>query len=91
MYIIIAAIIFAIIFYSWSTIKNIINLTIFGNTKISSQGFLWFGSILLLNIFILSFVIWYYYYIRNQPGPVGRRGFPGLAGDNARDCIGSAC
>lgn len=86
MYIILAAIIFAIVFYSWATIKNIVSVTIFSNTNITPQGFIWFGSILLLNIVIFGFIIWFYYYIRDRPGPVGRQGFPGQPGDNAKDC-----
>jgi hypothetical protein len=86
MYIIISAISFAIIFYSWTTLKNILTVTIFSNTNIAPQGFMWFGSILLINIIIFAFIIWFYYYILNRPGPVGKRGFPGQPGDNARDC-----
>jgi hypothetical protein len=86
MYIIIAAIIFAIVFYSWTTIKNVLSITIFSNTNITPQGFMWFGSILLINIIIFAFIIWFYYYIRDRPGPVGRQGFPGQSGDDANDC-----
>ncbi len=86
MYIIIAAFIFAIVFYSWTTIKNVLSITIFSNTNITPQGFMWFGSILLINIIIFAFIIWFYYYIRDRPGPVGRQGFPGQSGDDAKDC-----
>lgn len=86
MYIILAAIVFAIVFYSWTTLKNIVTVTIFSNTNITSQGFMWFASILLLNLVIFVGTIWFYYYIRDRPGPVGKPGFPGQAGDNAPDC-----
>ena len=86
MYIIIAAFIFAIVFYSWTTIKNVLSITIFSNTNITPQGFMWFGSILLINIIIFAFIIWFYYYVRDRPGPVGRQGFPGQSGDDAKDC-----
>ncbi len=86
MYIIIFAVIFAIIFYSWTTLKNIVTVTIFSNTNVTPQGFMWFGSLLLLNIVIFAFIIWFYYYIRDRPGPVGRPGFPGNAGEDTPDC-----
>jgi hypothetical protein len=86
MYIIIFAIIFAVIFYSWTTLKNILSVTIFSNNTITPQGFMWFGSLLLLNIVIFAFIIWFYYYIRDRPGPVGRQGFPGQPGEDAPNC-----
>ena len=89
--ILILAVIFAIVFYSWTALKNMVSLTIFSNTNVTPQGFMWFGSILLINIVILAFIIWFYYYVRDRPGPVGKRGFPGQSGDDAHDCIVSGC
>jgi hypothetical protein len=86
MYIIFAAILFAIIFYFWSAIKNIFTATIMSSSGVTSQGFIWFGSLVLLNVVIFGFIIWFYYYIKDMPGPVGKPGYPGLQGDDAKDC-----
>lgn len=87
MYIIFAAILFAIIFYFWNAIKTIFMATVMNNSGgISPQGFIWFGSLVLLNVVIFGFIIWFYYYIKDMPGPVGKPGYPGLPGDDAKDC-----
>lgn len=90
MYIIIGALIFAIIFYSWTTIKNIITVTLLSNTNITPQGFMWFGSLLLLNTIIFGFIIWFYYYVKERPGPIGKPGFQGQSGviiaQNCKTC-----
>lgn len=86
MYIILFAVVFAIVFYLWSTIKNFVTVTVLSNTNITPQGFMWFGSLLLLNLVILGFVIWFYYNTKNKPGSMGKKGVTGLPGDNARDC-----
>jgi glucan phosphoethanolaminetransferase (alkaline phosphatase superfamily) len=86
MYIIFGAILFAIAYYFSNIIRNIFTTTVTDSKTISRQGFIWFGSILMINLIVLVFIVWYYYYIRDKPGAVGKQGFPGLPGNNAKDC-----
>jgi hypothetical protein len=48
------------------------------------NGYLWFFCLLTINIIIVVFITWFYYYKINQPGNtgnIGENGFPGIDGD----------
>ncbi len=86
MQIIIAAVIFAIVFYSWNTLQSLI-LSVFNrkavnNTLINISGYAWFWSIVLINIVLLCFSTWFYFKTKNTPGSIGKRGLPGEPGDD---------
>jgi len=87
MKIIIAAVIFAIIFYSWNTIQSLIvsvfNRKAVNSTLINISGYAWFWSLVLINIVLLCFTTWFYFEKKNTPGNIGKKGFPGPAGEDA--------
>ena len=76
MYIIIIAVIFGLLFYSWSIIK-LINI----GQYTSVTGFNWVATIAIINIIVLIALIWNYYKLKNIPGPPGQKGLPGQSGD----------
>jgi hypothetical protein len=88
MKIILAALLFMIIFFSIGKIGYIIK---FVNTYVIKDinifAFMWFFSILIINLLIISYTIGYYYYIKkNSIGPPGPNGYPGLSGIDT-ECI----
>lgn len=87
MNIILAAILFAMVFYGASTIIRMVK-------AIRASGFLsplgggygigWFATLILLNIVILSGIILYYRYKRRTNiGTPGYKGFEGHQGNSA--------
>ena len=88
MKIILLAILFMILFYSLSKIGYIIN---FVKNQTSSQiniyAYMWFFSILFINLILIAYTIGYYYHAKNNSyGPFGRKGYPGKVGDET-ECI----
>tara|TARA_Y100000389_G_C17411210_1_gene491024 strand:+ start:965 stop:1321 length:357 start_codon:yes stop_codon:yes gene_type:complete len=88
MEIIILAILFMIIFYSLGNVGYIFN---FVKEKVNVQdniyGYMWFFSILFINLILIGYTIGYYHYVKkNSFGPIGTKGYPGQVGDET-DCL----
>jgi hypothetical protein len=91
MQVIILAIVFAVLFYSWNAIKSGLggfSLTgLFGQasnnnaSRVSKYGYMWFWTLVLINGILLAFSTWFYFNKKATPGDVGRKGFPGLPGE----------
>lgn len=88
MKIILLAILFMIVFYSLGKIGYIINfIKNQKRTDINIYGFMWFFSILFINLILISYTIGYYNYVKNNSyGPSGHKGYPGKVGDET-ECI----
>lgn len=93
MYITVIAIFIAIIyFFGIGMISTIYNNYLIPSVKslnihYESSGFMWFISILLVNILILIFIIGYYHYkMKYSVGPAGPRGFTGENGMSGGNC-----
>lgn len=95
MYTTLIALLFAsLYFFGLGFLKTMIDIymkptidTLKGASAYSSQGFTWFISLVLINIFILIFIIWFYYYkSKYSVGPPGPRGYEGTRGLNSPDC-----
>ena len=82
------AVLFMIAFYSIGKIGYIVNsVKSLLYTQNQQINFMWFTSILLINIILITFTIWYYYHIKNNSfGPSGPKGYPGLPG-NDTECL----
>ncbi len=95
MELIVFAVLFALIFYFWDFIKNLLFYS-FGQkqtsqknsntTLLDNYGYRWFWIIVLINVILLCFSTWFYYNKKYEPGQIGKTGLPGYAGDNAPDC-----
>ena len=88
MKIILAAILFTIVFYSIGKIGYIINF-IKGLTPTQGTlyGFMWFFSILFINLILIAYTIGYYYYAKKHSyGPSGPKGYPGKVGEET-ECL----
>ena len=89
MQVIIFAIVFAVLFYSWNAIKNgVSSINIFGHasnnntSRVSKYGYMWFWTLVLINGILLAFSTWFYFTKKAVPGDAGKKGFPGLPGDD---------
>lgn len=91
MYLIIIAIIFGLVYFSFNTIKVII----FNVNKTTEENFVyfreWFLILLIINIFLLLSILFYYYYympklLKGNKGPIGYRGDKGHTGDSTITC-----
>jgi hypothetical protein len=88
MNLLILAAIFAVLWFSADTIRLIFNSVYqYAGNTIGNKAFMWFSSLLLINLAILLFIIGFYYYkISASPGAVGPRGYPGSTGLPAPPC-----
>ena len=82
MQILIAGIIFAVVWYFATIVINLIGSvkpTIPGtNLFVNVKGFAWFFALFIINIVIMGFIIGFYYYKKNNSyGPPGDSGYPG--------------
>ena len=83
MYILFGAILFVIILLFGSTLFKLIT----SNTPMNYQsGTIWFVSLLLINIIIVSFLYYYTNYKANIAGDKGKPGPAGISGRNGEDC-----
>ena len=88
MKIILLAIFFMIVFYSFGKIGYIINFVKNQTpSQISIYGYMWFFSILFINLILITYTISYYYYSKNHSyGPTGPKGYPGKVGEET-ECL----
>ena len=88
MKIILLAILFMIVFYSLGKIGYIINLFKAQTTsQFNRYGFMWFFSILFINLILIAYTIGYYYYAKKHSyGPSGPKGYPGKVGEET-ECL----
>ena len=88
MKIILAAILFMIVFYSIGKIGYIINfIKGLTSTQRNLYGFMWFFSILFINLILIAYTIGYYHYAKdNSYGPSGPKGYPGKVGEET-ECL----
>lgn len=89
MQVIILAIVFAVLFYSWNAIKSgMIGIGLFSQasnnnaSRVGKYGYMWFWTLVLINCILLAFSTWFYFTKKAVPGDAGRKGFPGLPGDD---------
>lgn len=91
MYLIIIALIFGLVYFSFNTIKIII-LDLYMVTEDKFIYFRrWFIILLITNIFLLISILYYYLYfipliLKGNDGPVGNDGDKGLIGDDTITC-----
>lgn len=92
MNLILLSVAFAVIWFSIGTIRTMMNSILSSRTfQANTQAFMWFFSLLALNLIIMAFIISFYYYkIRGSPGALGPRGYTGLEGDPTPPCIDSS-
>jgi hypothetical protein len=83
MFIIFGTIIILLIIFFWHTIYlTISSLTSNANNYIYT-GNLWFVSLLIINLILITFILAFYYYksnLQGKQGPSGNKGFTGLDG-----------
>ena len=86
---ILIALLFAVIFYSFSSIRYIIKSIFDGTGNLYNvNSYAWFWSLIIINLIILIFIYGYSWYKKNYAiGDIGQLGFRGLPGQSARDCI----
>ena len=89
MNLIILAIGFAIIWFSIATVRTLFNSVLSSRAfQANSQAFMWFFSLLALNLIIMAFIIGFYYYkISGSPGALGPKGYQGPLGESSPPCI----
>jgi hypothetical protein len=51
------------------------------------NGYVWFFSLLIINIIIISIIYGYYYYLTNQTGMQGIPGPTGFPGQPGEQCM----
>ena len=81
MFIIVFAVFLVIIILFWETIMTLVKTM--SNSSLQN-GYLWFFSLLIINIILISIILGYYYYLTTYPGESGipgQTGFPGQPGD----------
>jgi hypothetical protein len=84
MFVVIFAIFLVLGLLFWSTIQTAVKTM--SNSNLSN-GYLWFFSLLIINIIVLSVIIGYYYYITSKSGNQGLQGDPGFPGQSGDECI----
>lgn len=89
----IGGLIFAILFFSYSTIRNLV-ITIFSN-KGNLDGintYMWFSSVVIINLLIILFIyLFSRYKSKYSLGDQGEKGFPGFVGEPGGDCYIGNC
>ena len=86
---IVLALLFAVIFYSFSSIRYIVKSIFDGSGNLYNvNSYAWFWSLIIINLIILIFIYSYTWYKNNYSvGNMGEAGFKGLPGQPAKDCI----
>ena len=91
MYLIVIALIFGLVYFSFNTIKIIIS----DLYMVTEDKFIyfrrWFIILLITNVFLLISILFYYLYfipiiLKGNSGPVGNVGDKGLPGDDTVTC-----
>jgi hypothetical protein len=84
MWLVYLSILFVIGLYFFESIKMMISNVV--STKMNT-GFIWFITLVIINIVLLIFIYLFTYLKTNEPGPVGvggLKGFPGQEGDGCK-------
>jgi hypothetical protein len=86
---IVIALLFAVIFYSFSSIRYIVKSIFDGSGNLYNvNSYAWFWSLLIINLIIIIFIYGYSWYKNNYSlGDMGQPGFRGVPGKQAKDCI----
>jgi hypothetical protein len=50
------------------------------------NGYLWFFSLLIINLIVIAILVGFYYYKKNQKGNPGLQGPPGFPGQQGNEC-----
>jgi hypothetical protein len=92
MNLILLAIGFTIVWFSIASIRTLISsITASRTFQANTQAFMWFFSLLALNLVIMAFIIGFYYYkIRGSPGALGPKGYQGSMGESSQPCVDSS-
>jgi hypothetical protein len=83
MLIIIVAIFLVIIILFWETIMTLVKTM--SNSSLQN-GYLWFFSLFIINLILISIILGYYYYLSITPGMLGIPGNTGFAGKPGDQC-----
>jgi hypothetical protein len=83
MYVIVISVFLVIIIFFWETIMTLVKTMSNSNLQ---NGYLWFSSLLIINILIISIIVGYYYHLTNQTGVAGLPGAPGFPGQQGEQC-----
>ena len=84
MYLVVLALFGIIAYFSFDTFIGVSQFMTVSNKYLAGQK--WFISLLLVNLVIISFVIGYYYYKKDEIGYKGIDGYDGLPGDPGENC-----
>ena len=84
MYVIIISILIVLVILFWSTIKVMLKTMTSSNLE---NGYLWFFSLLIINIFVISILVGFYKYKKNQKGNQGTIGAAGFSGQQGDECF----
>tara|TARA_B100001093_G_C26801465_1_gene1003602 strand:+ start:287 stop:571 length:285 start_codon:yes stop_codon:yes gene_type:complete len=86
---IIAAILFALIFFSYATVKNLVKSVFNGSgTLYNINSYAWFYGLVIINLIVILFVFYYSKYrMLYTPGDLGPKGYKGYNGENADNCV----
>ena len=83
MYMVIIAAFLVLIIMFWETIMTLVKTMSNSNLQ---NGYLWFFSLLIVNVIIISIILGYYYYLTNKKGPEGLPGPTGFPGQPGEQC-----
>ena len=83
MYVIVIAVFLVVIILFWETIMGLVKTMSNSNLQ---NGYLWFFSLLLINVILISVILGYYYFLTTQTGAVGIPGAPGYPGQSGDEC-----
>ena len=86
---IIAAILFALVFFSYSTVQNLVKSVFNGSGNLYNiNSYAWFYGLVIINLIVILFVFYYSRYrMLYTPGDLGPKGYKGYNGENADNCI----
>lgn len=89
MNLVIYALAFAVIWFSFGTIRTLINSVASSRSfQANTTTFMWYFSLVAINLIITVFIIWFYYYkIGGSPGAMGPRGYKGAEGSPSPPCL----
>jgi len=80
MFIILTVILILTVIYFWNNILTLLKILKTGNLD-STTGYIWFFTLLIINIIIITFIYGFYYYKTNQTGKDGSNGINGFPGE----------
>lgn len=83
MYVIIIAVFIVVIILFWETIMTLVKTM--SNASLQN-GYLWFFSLLIINVILISIIIGYYYHLTTNPGKEGIQGKTGFPGQPGEQC-----